>query len=66
MNLFYLDLCLLVIASKVGIPPTAVGGWFISDLQNRYQIASLIPPTAVGGYFNYSLAAAKMLELGGL
>src|SRR5687767_3091795 len=30
---------------KGEIPPTAVGGWFKSNLQKRYQIASLIPPT---------------------
>src|SRR5262245_58418623 len=32
------------------IPPTAVGGCFKSNLQNRRSISRQIPPTAVGGY----------------
>jgi len=42
-------------AQKVEIPPTAVGGWFRSFLQNRCIKNSKIPPTAVGGWFKSDL-----------
>src|SRR5690349_17764811 len=38
-------------AKHIRIPPTAVGGWFIRNLQVALPAPSEIPPTAVGGSF---------------
>src|SRR5712675_735006 len=54
----------MAVAQSLGIPPTAVGGLFRSNLRDASADPVGIPPTAVGGLFRSNLRDASANPVG--